>query len=275
MGKENTKQKTGNAVLNALKKSNMTAMAAILVIMIIIASVVSPHFLNIYNLQSVLRDLAFIGMIGIAQSLLLLLSRAAASQNTALIQLRDPKTYAIHDEIALKQGESLLFYVNCRERYEYDQLDFSLKIGAKTYEGPLWINEKPEVSGQTQSFNKSAPADVVISADLKGYEPISIKIAGKEVGADSYVYEAGKLTIKKEFLATIGNGLKTVEISTEKGTVTCRLQISGDNSVQEQTPSNPSFPAWGIVLICVGAAVIAGGIAVFVIVRKRKNGKKQ
>ena len=72
MGKENTKQKTGNAVLNALKKSNMTAMAAILVIMIIIASVVSPHFLNIYNLQSVLRDLAFIGMIGIAQSLLLL-----------------------------------------------------------------------------------------------------------------------------------------------------------------------------------------------------------
>ena len=40
--------------------------------MIIIASVVSPHFLNIYNLQSVLRDLAFIGMIGIAQSLLLL-----------------------------------------------------------------------------------------------------------------------------------------------------------------------------------------------------------
>ncbi len=184
-------------------------------------------------------------------------------------------TTIFDDEIALKQGESLLFYVNCRERYEYDQLDFSLKIGAKTYEGPLWINEKPEVSGQTQSFNKSAPADVVISADLKGYDPISIKIAGKEVGADSYVYEAGKLTIKKEFLATIGNGLKTVEISTEKGTVTCRLQISGDNSVQEQTPSNPSFPAWGIVLICVGAAVVAGGIAVFVIVRKRKNGKKQ
>ena len=29
MGKENTKQKTGNAVLNALKKSNMTAMASL------------------------------------------------------------------------------------------------------------------------------------------------------------------------------------------------------------------------------------------------------
>ena len=72
MSKENTKQKSGNAFISALKKSNMTAMAAILVVMIIIASVVSPYFLNVYNLQSVLRDLAFVGMIGIAQSLLLL-----------------------------------------------------------------------------------------------------------------------------------------------------------------------------------------------------------
>ena len=72
MSRENEKQKSGNAFINALKKSNMTAMAAILVIMIIIASIVSPYFLNVYNLQSVLRDLAFVGMIGIAQSLLLL-----------------------------------------------------------------------------------------------------------------------------------------------------------------------------------------------------------
>lgn len=73
MSRVNEKQKAGgNAVFAALKKSNMTAMAAILIVMIIIASIVSPYFLNVYNLQSVLRDLAFIGMIGIAQSLLLL-----------------------------------------------------------------------------------------------------------------------------------------------------------------------------------------------------------
>lgn len=72
MSKEKTQEKSGNAFLNALKKSNMTAMLAILVVMIIIASIISPYFLDIYNLQSVLRDLAFIGMIGIAQSLLLL-----------------------------------------------------------------------------------------------------------------------------------------------------------------------------------------------------------
>ena len=69
----NEKVKRTNPVVNALKKSNMTAIGAVLVIMIIIASVSSPYFLDIYNLQAVIRDLAFVGMIGIAQSLLLLI----------------------------------------------------------------------------------------------------------------------------------------------------------------------------------------------------------
>ncbi len=67
------KVKGNNALVNALKKSNMTAIGAVLVLMIIIASVASPYFLDIYNLQALIRDLAFIGMIGIAQSLLLLI----------------------------------------------------------------------------------------------------------------------------------------------------------------------------------------------------------
>lgn len=71
MSKE--KAKKNNAVINALKKSNMTAMGVVLVLMIIIASVMSPYFLDIYNLQALVRDLAFIGMIGIGQSLLLLI----------------------------------------------------------------------------------------------------------------------------------------------------------------------------------------------------------
>lgn len=66
------KNDTANALLNALKKSNMTAMGIVLLSMIIIASVASPYFLDIYNIQSLLRDLAFVGMIGVAQSLLLL-----------------------------------------------------------------------------------------------------------------------------------------------------------------------------------------------------------
>ena len=65
--------KGNNPIVNALKKSNMTAITAMLVLMIIIASVASPYFLDIYNLQSVIRDLAFVGMIGVAQSMLLLI----------------------------------------------------------------------------------------------------------------------------------------------------------------------------------------------------------
>ncbi|MEF9941885.1 MAG: ABC transporter permease [Lachnospiraceae bacterium] len=71
MSKE--KSKKNNAIVSALKKSNMTAIGAVLIAMIILASVLSPYFLDIYNLQSLIRDLAFIGMIGIGQSLLLLI----------------------------------------------------------------------------------------------------------------------------------------------------------------------------------------------------------
>ncbi|TCS81232.1 ABC transporter permease [Muricomes intestini] len=71
MGKEKTN--TNNAFVSALKKSNMTAIGVVLLLMIVIASIASPYFLDIYNLQSLIRDLAFIGMIGIAQSLLLLI----------------------------------------------------------------------------------------------------------------------------------------------------------------------------------------------------------
>lgn len=67
------KNKKNNGFINALKKSNMTAMGAVLILMIIIASVMSPYFLDMYNLQALVRDLAFIGMIGIGQSLLLLI----------------------------------------------------------------------------------------------------------------------------------------------------------------------------------------------------------
>ncbi len=65
--------KRGNSVLAALKRSNMTAIGAVLAIMVLLASVLSPYFLDLYNLQALIRDLAFIGMIGIGQSLLLLI----------------------------------------------------------------------------------------------------------------------------------------------------------------------------------------------------------
>ncbi|HML35862.1 MAG TPA: ABC transporter permease [Bacillota bacterium] len=62
-----------NSAVNTLKKSSMTAIGSVLVLMILFASIFSPYFLGIYNLQSLIRDLAFIGMIGIGQSLLLII----------------------------------------------------------------------------------------------------------------------------------------------------------------------------------------------------------
>ncbi|MFA9464552.1 MAG: ABC transporter permease [Velocimicrobium sp.] len=67
------KTKKNNTFISALKKSNMTAIGVVLILMILLASIFSPYFLDIYNLQSLIRDLAFIGMIGIGQSLLLLI----------------------------------------------------------------------------------------------------------------------------------------------------------------------------------------------------------
>lgn len=66
-------KKKGNALITNLKKSNMTAIAIVLIVMIVIAGIASPYFLDIYNLQSVIRDLAFVGMIGIGQAILLLI----------------------------------------------------------------------------------------------------------------------------------------------------------------------------------------------------------
>ena len=61
-----------NPLLASLKKSSMTAIGLVLVVMVVVASLATPYFLDPYNIQSLLRDLAFVGMIGIAQSLLLL-----------------------------------------------------------------------------------------------------------------------------------------------------------------------------------------------------------
>lgn len=62
-----------HSVVSTIKKSTMTAIGSVLALMILMASVFSPYFLDIYNLQSLIRDLAFIGMIGIGQSLLLII----------------------------------------------------------------------------------------------------------------------------------------------------------------------------------------------------------
>lgn len=55
------------------KWGNLSIITLILVVMIVFASLASPYFLDSYNLQALVRDLSFIGMLSVAQSLLLLI----------------------------------------------------------------------------------------------------------------------------------------------------------------------------------------------------------
>ncbi len=57
----------------AAKASSIFNIAIVLLVLCLVASTFSKYFLDFYNLQSLIRDLAFLGLITIGQSILLLL----------------------------------------------------------------------------------------------------------------------------------------------------------------------------------------------------------
>lgn len=69
--------KVGNTMLKRLKglvsQNKLVNIFLIFLGMIVIASITTPYFLTTFNLQATLRDLAFIGIIALGQSCLLLL----------------------------------------------------------------------------------------------------------------------------------------------------------------------------------------------------------
>lgn len=69
-------------IFKSIRKSSLASISMVLILMVMFASIASPYFLDIYNIQSLIRDLAFIGMIGIAQSLLLLVGELDLSVGT-------------------------------------------------------------------------------------------------------------------------------------------------------------------------------------------------
>ena len=54
-------------------KNSTVLIGFVLILFCIVATIFSPYFLTLYNLQSLMRDIAFIGMVAVGQSLLLLL----------------------------------------------------------------------------------------------------------------------------------------------------------------------------------------------------------
>lgn len=67
------KQKSFKTTIGGLLKNRTTLAGIVLILLIIISSIFSPYFLSLFNLQSLMRDIAFIGIVALAQSLLLLL----------------------------------------------------------------------------------------------------------------------------------------------------------------------------------------------------------
>jgi len=60
-------------VFNTIRKNKMTNIFLVFLFMIIIASVFSPYFMTAYNIRSLVRDAAFIGIVALGQACVLLL----------------------------------------------------------------------------------------------------------------------------------------------------------------------------------------------------------
>ena len=71
--KHNHTSQWPDAVLNIIQKSPLFTITLVLIGMVILASLATPYFLDRYNLLALVRNLAFVGMISVAQSLLLLI----------------------------------------------------------------------------------------------------------------------------------------------------------------------------------------------------------
>lgn len=70
MSAEN-KKSIGETLKNITRNSTVLS-GIVLVLLLVIASVYSPYFLSVFNLQSLMRDIAFISIVSTGQSLLLL-----------------------------------------------------------------------------------------------------------------------------------------------------------------------------------------------------------
>jgi ribose transport system permease protein len=60
-------------VFNTVRKNKMTNIFLVFLFMIIIASIFSPYFMTAYNIRSLIRDAAFIGIVALGQACVLLL----------------------------------------------------------------------------------------------------------------------------------------------------------------------------------------------------------
>ena len=148
-----------------------------------------------------------------------------------------------------------------------------------------WVNDEqaaaeiPEVTPASAAFDNNSAADLVFTVDLKDYMLGSIKLDDKVVSSDNYTLSENdtKLTVKKDYLATLENGEHTFTITTLGGT--CEFKITVSNHVADtddgagdtdETGGGCSSSVGGGVLI---ASAVLLGAAVTIAALRRKTSK--
>src|SRR5438270_10163876 len=76
---ESRKPSQGLEFIRRMFSNQLSGVVMALVLIIVIASIFSPYFLGGYNISIVIRSLAFVGLVAMGQSLLLILGDLALS----------------------------------------------------------------------------------------------------------------------------------------------------------------------------------------------------
>ncbi len=81
----------------------------------------------------------------------------------------------------------------------------------------------PSANVVNKNFNPSSPSDV--SFDVEVYESTFVSFTGNGIAAEDYVFESGKLTVKKEFLATLSANTYEFTFASEVGELALTVVI--------------------------------------------------
>lgn len=146
-----------------------------------------------------------------------------------------------------------------------------------------WVNDEqaaaelPEVTPASATFDNNSAADVIFTVALKDYMLGSIKLDGKVVSSDNYTLTENdtKLTLKKDYLATLENGKHTFTITTLGGTVDFEITVSNHvaqtdegGETGEKTGCSSSI-ANGVLIA--SAVVLGAAVTIAALRRKSEN----
>ena len=90
------------------------------------------------------------------------------------------------------------------------------------------IPENSTINPAAANFDRDNPTDVSVTMDLKGNTLSDIQIGGSALSATNYSVSGAAVTIKKEYLATLGNGARTFTFNFSGGlSQTLTVTITG------------------------------------------------